>query len=388
MPCQGSRPSSSDRICLGMRLTELQKVWEDWARADPLWAILSDPAKTQGRWDREQFFSTGREEIEAVMAHLDQKGVDLRRGRCLDFGCGVGRLTQGLAAFFDACDGVDISPTMVSQAQEFNRYPDRCFFHVNDKPDLKIFPNKSFDFIYSNIVLQHIKPEVSEGYVREFVRLLSDGGLALFQVPSAFVGIPPRQKLPEDAYLARLTLAEELPALMAGCRYASQSPWPRPSGVNLGNHWRRGDESMLVLDDGRSSLAAELQPGQATVLDLVVTTPTTAGSYILEMDMVEEDVCWFADRGSSTLRVLVQVSAAVTKPRRVLSWRRTSSSAAAKATPRLFEMHALHRDRVCAAVQESGGRILHVESYNPAGEGWESYRYYVTTAGTGIGAGS
>ncbi len=45
------------------------------------------------------------------------------------------------------------------------------------KLTLRSFQDNSFDFIYSNIVLQHIEPDVSERYVREFVRLLADGAI-------------------------------------------------------------------------------------------------------------------------------------------------------------------------------------------------------------------
>ena len=186
-----------------MRLSALQKVWEDWARSDPLWAILSDPAKSDRRWDRDEFFFTGQEEIRAVMRELDERGISVRRNRCLDFGCGIGRLTQALAEYFDICDGVDISPTMIREARANNGHPDQCFFWLNDQADLKIFPDNSFDFIYSNIVLQHIEPDVSERYVREFVRLLADGAIAMFQIPSRYVP-PPEERLPVRAHKASL----------------------------------------------------------------------------------------------------------------------------------------------------------------------------------------
>ena len=41
-----------------------------------------------------------------------------------------------------------------------------------------------FDFIYSNIVLQHIPREAQFGYVREFGRILKPGGIAVFQTPA------------------------------------------------------------------------------------------------------------------------------------------------------------------------------------------------------------
>jgi SAM-dependent methyltransferase len=371
-----------------MRLSALQQVWEDWARADPLWAILSDPSKSHGRWDRDEFFSTGRDEIRGLMEDLSERDIAVRRHRSLDFGCGIGRLTQAMAEFFDVCDGVDISPTMIRKARDDNRHPDRCFFWLNDQPDLGIFPSNTFDFIYSNIVLQHIEPDVSERYVREFVRLLADGGIAVFQVPSRFVP-PPVKRLPDGAHLASLALAGAVPALVPDqhrvirveVRNQSGLCWPAGPRLAVGNHWRGAEGDLLVLDDGRAALAEQLDPGVATLLDLPVRVPATPGAYVLEVDLVEEGVCWFADRGSVPLRIAVAVAP---EPRRLRLF--ASRQAHRKATeiiePTLFSMHALPKDRVIAAVEEAGGQLVDVESYNPAGEGWESYRYFVTSTTT------
>jgi SAM-dependent methyltransferase len=55
---------------------------------------------------------------------------------------------------------------------------------VNQKVDLRIFPDAHFDFIYSNITLQHMPPRYSRRYIAEFLRVLVPGGALLFQVPS------------------------------------------------------------------------------------------------------------------------------------------------------------------------------------------------------------
>ena len=49
------------------------------------------------------------------MQDLTERDLSVRRSRSLDFGCGIGRLTQAMAEFFEVCDGVDISPTMIRE---------------------------------------------------------------------------------------------------------------------------------------------------------------------------------------------------------------------------------------------------------------------------------
>jgi SAM-dependent methyltransferase len=167
-----------------MDLNKLSRHWDHLAQNDPMWAILSFPGKRAGKWEPQEFFASGTAEIARVMERLNNENLGLGRHRALDFGSGLGRLTQALAGYFDEAIGVDIAPAMIKGAQEFNSHGDRCTYILNTHADLRLFASNHFDFIYSNIVLQHMKPEYSAAYIREFVRVLAPGGVALFQIPS------------------------------------------------------------------------------------------------------------------------------------------------------------------------------------------------------------
>ena len=79
-----------------MPVDDLEQNWDDLGRRDPMWAILTSPNKRKNRWDEDEFFATGVEVVAEVMAGLDGLGIVVSRRRALDFGCGVGRLTQAL----------------------------------------------------------------------------------------------------------------------------------------------------------------------------------------------------------------------------------------------------------------------------------------------------
>lgn len=168
-----------------MNLDQLQKTWDDYGKTDPLWAVLTYGDKMGNRWDPEAFFATGREEIASVMRHLDSLGVKLNRGQALDFGCGVGRLTQALAPHFEEVCGVDIAPSMIEQARQYNRFGEKCRYYLNEADDLSLFPNDHFDFVFTLITLQHMAPPFAKSYLREFLRLLAPGGILVFQLPAA-----------------------------------------------------------------------------------------------------------------------------------------------------------------------------------------------------------
>lgn len=173
--------TAKDRKTRG--LARIHDEWEAFGRTDPLWAILTWEGTQDGRWDETAFFKTGVEQIAESLQQLRQRRISLTPGRALDFGCGVGRLTQGLAAHFDQVTGVDISETMVSLAREKNRFGPKVTYVASKSPSLPV-DDRSIDFLYSFIVLQHMPNDVAVGYIRDFGRVLAPGGIAMFQAPS------------------------------------------------------------------------------------------------------------------------------------------------------------------------------------------------------------
>jgi ubiquinone/menaquinone biosynthesis C-methylase UbiE len=167
-----------------MDIDHLQRHWNKLGEQDPLWAILTRPDKKGGRWTIEEFFQQGVAEIDSVMEYLRNLGIKARPAKALDFGCGVGRLTQALAGYCDQVVGVDIAPSMIEQAIRFNSQGDRCRYLVNAGADLTLVGGERFDLIYTNMVLQHMPPAYSSRYIGEFVRILGPGGVAVFQIPA------------------------------------------------------------------------------------------------------------------------------------------------------------------------------------------------------------
>jgi ubiquinone/menaquinone biosynthesis C-methylase UbiE len=165
-------------------LKNLQRTWDIFGKSDPMFAILYDLEKRRGKWDPQEFFESGCLEIQGIVDYLHALGVSLPKKTCLDFGCGMGRLTQAMAGHFDKSVGVDIAPSMIELAREHNTQGERCKFILNDVDNLEIFDDDSFNFVYSNKVLQHMKPEYSSRYLKEFLRVLKPGGVTVFQLPS------------------------------------------------------------------------------------------------------------------------------------------------------------------------------------------------------------
>jgi ubiquinone/menaquinone biosynthesis C-methylase UbiE len=92
-------------------------------------------------------------------------------------------MTHALAGKVKEVHAVDIAPSMIEQARTLHAGLPNAHFHVGSGADLALFPDASFDFVFSFIVLQHVPdPDVVLGYIREFGRVLRPGGRALFQL--------------------------------------------------------------------------------------------------------------------------------------------------------------------------------------------------------------
>jgi uncharacterized membrane protein len=77
--------------------------------------------------------------------------------------------------------------------------------------------------------------------------------------------------------------------------------------VRLSYHWRDSRGKTVVWDGVRTDFPYPVRPGQTFTARAILITPEQPGSYTLEWDLVQEEINWFSERGSSPLRVPVVV---------------------------------------------------------------------------------
>lgn len=137
----------------------------------------------------------------------------------------------------------------------------------------------------------------------------------------AFADDPPRiasgQPLPADAYRARISA--QAPQAMAGESVAvrvdvtneSGVAWPPSarSGLYVANRWVRADGARAIEIDARAPLESGLAAGETQAIELVVTAPREGGRWLLEIDVVDEGVAWFKERGSKPCLLELSVAA-------------------------------------------------------------------------------
>jgi SAM-dependent methyltransferase len=382
----------------GPALAGLQQVWDAQASADPLWAVLSEPERAGRQWDVASFMATGKAQVEKEVARFHELGGVLPdRELAVDFGSGVGRLTQPLGDQFERVIGIDISPTMIAIANRLNAQGERVSYVLNDLPEFPFLETASVSFVFSAITLQHAPPPAILSYLEEFFRIAKPGAGMVFQLPSHFSDnyLPmDRTDTPVPAAARRGSVcipavphtmtAGHVTSLDVMVTNRSDERWTQSKHhpLNVGNHWFDERNGSWALDDGRSRLPGRLGSGEEVLVPLEVRAPSRPGTYTLQVDLVQEGVCWFADHGNPPFEMRIEVRPARSAGPRAPSSRSTGYrdstfddliSRTFSPAP-MFEMNAIPRPQVEAIIRRHGAALLGADEWVNE---WHSFTYYI-----------
>lgn len=166
----------------------IQAAWRAMGETQPYWSVITSTEYMTGRIEstREKFYESGRKDLELILAAFARNGVDPAALRtCIEYGCGLGRVTRWLAERFKRVHGFDISESHLRIAKEqldARGVRNVELHHVREVADIGRLPKA--DFVFSFIVLQHNPPPLIRFMIRSFLGALNPGGVALFQVPT------------------------------------------------------------------------------------------------------------------------------------------------------------------------------------------------------------
>ena len=199
---------------LAAMFERIRAEWSELGQADPFWSVLTDDAyhaDAIGEEALRRFHESGLETASLIDLIANRCGIVPRReGLCIEFGCGVGRVTAHLAQRFERVLAVDISPGNLAVCREML---DRLGLS-NVETRLLESPSEiaslpAHDFFFSTIVLQHNPPPIQHYILDKILKKISDGGLFLFQLPTN----TPNYSFDASAYLASPPSGMELHCL-------------------------------------------------------------------------------------------------------------------------------------------------------------------------------
>lgn len=195
----------NDRKALQSFFDHVKLTWTKLGETEPHWSVLSAEQFKQENLSAnlESFRESGAREIERLFELLERNGISVSSSStCIEYGCGVGRVTRALAARFSQVIGCDISSSHIGLAKNYlneTGCKNVNFKLIGDLKDIENLPK--VDFFYSVIVLQHNPPPIIEVIVTQLAKSLKPGGYGFFQVPTYREGYSFAVK----EYLAALT---------------------------------------------------------------------------------------------------------------------------------------------------------------------------------------
>ncbi|HEX2218047.1 MAG TPA: class I SAM-dependent methyltransferase [Gemmatimonadales bacterium] len=164
-------------------------TWEEKARRNPLWAVMSVDEFAQAdadpsSWTPEQlslFFDKGRALFEIYLRpSLERAQMVPGRAVVVEYGSGMGRILRAVHSAGYRCAGVDISETMLAHSRRL--VPQVTDLHLLRPNGSVPLPDASADYVYSYAVLQHIaRASLVARAVGEMCRILKPGGLLRLQ---------------------------------------------------------------------------------------------------------------------------------------------------------------------------------------------------------------
>jgi SAM-dependent methyltransferase len=182
----------SDEILLQVLFKHIQDTWSYLGETEPHWSVLASEQFLQSKINttKELFYNSGQANVLQLFKTLERNGLDTTAFKsCLEYGCGLGRVTRWLSEKFETVFGYDISKAHLQGAEHYLQSQgigNVNLRHVREVKDIKNLPK--VDLIYSVIVLQHNPPPIISVIVKEMVKALNFGGVAYFQVPTYRIG--------------------------------------------------------------------------------------------------------------------------------------------------------------------------------------------------------
>jgi hypothetical protein len=129
--------------------------------------------------------------------------------------------------------------------------------------------------------------------------------------------------MPDGAFKASISVPEPAPTRQPGQKQTitvkikniGDTVWPSRGRaadgffqVNVGDIWTNAEGKRV---EGhpyvRSPLPADVTPGQEVEVPLAITAPTTKGEYTLMIDLVQEMVAWFHEKGNGSPKYKIKV---------------------------------------------------------------------------------
>jgi SAM-dependent methyltransferase len=181
--CANFQFCGPDFVCL--RVPPVKRLgsntdWERWGDTDPLWGVAAWSGKqigAPGAWREDDFYELGRSDWADFVRRWERYGVTSES--CVEIGCGAGRITKQLVAYFTTVHAIDVSEGMLAYA----RPRIAANFYRTDGVHIPL-GDASVAAAFSSHVLQHLdSADEAVPIFAEVFRVLRPDGTMMVHLP-------------------------------------------------------------------------------------------------------------------------------------------------------------------------------------------------------------
>ncbi|MEO6720581.1 MAG: class I SAM-dependent methyltransferase [Ferruginibacter sp.] len=168
------------------KITASDLAWEKYGQSNPYFGVFTDEIfKTSNLTDDilKTFFESGKEHVNHLMNVLNWLAKEQPKFKTiLDFGCGTGRLVIPFSAIAERVVGIDVSPSMLNEAEKNLKRLGIDNVNLIQSNSLESLEGKKFDLVHTFIVLQHIPVSSGYGLIKSLLDVINPGGYAMIHL--------------------------------------------------------------------------------------------------------------------------------------------------------------------------------------------------------------
>jgi SAM-dependent methyltransferase len=194
--------TQADEAQMERLVARIRSAWSRLGETQPHFSVMTHVTFRPENIDRslDFFFELGEQSVREQLAVLRRHGLrETKLLTCVEFGCGVGRMTRALSTEFGKVIGYDISAAHLAHAKAYLEQDGIQNVQLVHCAENILQPIELCDVFLSIIVLQHNPPPVIRQLIDNALAALRPGGFALFQVPTYIVDYSYKN----DTYLAQ-----------------------------------------------------------------------------------------------------------------------------------------------------------------------------------------
>lgn len=163
----------------------IKTFWHNIAKTEPYWSVLTHDEYMMENIELTEFYETGKKQVKRLLEYITSNNLVSDIDNCLDFGCGVGRITASLSKVANHVDALDLSSGMIEIAgQHLKENSIDNVTLVNTSIDSFLPKLHKYDLVFSFLVLQHNPKPRAIDLLGKLCQSISKRGVGIIYIHS------------------------------------------------------------------------------------------------------------------------------------------------------------------------------------------------------------